>query len=269
MLPALLAATSLTVPPSDGLPDARALVERVLEHRPCVIEEAERYTYKVRETKFDVRRARGSRPPRLGKDEERLWQVFPAFPRPLRRLLERDGRPLAPDEERREDERVARGLRAKPERGTRRSEDDLKLGEVLAACRLESVERTEVDGRPVVVVEVRGDPSFRPRSPSQKIARHLHGHLWIDPEDLQVVRAEASVGKVRFLGGLAAVLDEASLVFEQERVDGRVWLPAYSEIRYRGRLYLFHRVDRLETARFYEYRRFDTRVEVSYGAPVP
>jgi hypothetical protein len=234
----------------------------MVAERPCVEELRDLHTYRSVERRFDRHRRRGRSVAELR--DERVYEVASARGRAVKRLVAKNGRSLTAAERTTEDARVARSVAERDPHQLRHGERDLKLHELLTHCDLRTIAREIEAGRATLVIELRGHSRKKARSPSQKLAQHLHGFLFVDEEDRQVVRAEAEVSRVRFWSGIAAVLDAGSLYFEQARIDGEVWLPVRSRLEYRGRFFL-RGIDRIETAEFGDHGRYDTEVGIAYG----
>ena len=86
-------------------------------------------------------------------------------------------------------------------------------------------------------------------------------------------RARSSRLEARFAesvkvgGGLLASLQKGSnFVFEQEKINGEVWLPSYAEVHFSGRI-VFVKLKRNFVDRYSDYKKF--RVGATFGPVTP
>jgi hypothetical protein len=178
----------------------------------------------------------------------------------------KNGKPLTPDELKKVDEKLESGLRKNEERWNAPKGEEHSLGvETFLRASLFSNERREIyRGSPVIALDFAPNPQFEPKGEAETIAHLLSGTVWIDEEAAQVVRLEAKLsGKFKVAGGLAASIREGSgAVFEQQRINGEVWMPSFSDVHFQGRALLFVALHEHVMSRFSDYRKFraETRV---------
>ena len=99
--------------------------------------------------------------------------------------------------------------------------------------------------------------------------RKLSGNLWIDEHAKGIVRGEARVNEaIKMGGGLVLSLQRGAwFVFEQELVNGEVWLPSYAEVNASARLLLVKGFKINQQQRFSDYKRFDVETSSALKPP--
>jgi hypothetical protein len=229
------------------------------------------YTY--RERRRDVKVSR------LGKLYLGPWREFEVYPstepgETYKRLVAVDGKPLPPAELARRDaehrkrllDRAAQRAAETPEERRKRLEKRAReleeerhaVDDVFRVYEMAVVRREVRDGRPTLLVSLTPRPGTPTRSKAGKYLDHMHGYVWVDEADNEVVRVEMTVTKDVTLGlGLLARLDAGStLTFRRVRVNDEIWLPAEATVRSAGRTLVFRKFA-LETTTYYsDYRKF-------------
>jgi hypothetical protein len=225
-IPCLLAA--------QNAPDAREIVRRSIELDRKNEAIARNYTFLERnETRILDRSGKPKKAP-----ETRTFDVTLLEGSPYRRLVERDDRPLSPQEERKEQEKLRRSIderrRETPaERQRRIAEWERKqqrqrepLQEIPDAFDLRLAGEEMLNGREVYVIAATPKPGYRPRLAAAAYFPKLKAKLWIDTLDDEWVKAEIETLDTISFGGILVRLARGSrLTFEQTRVNDEVWLP--------------------------------------------
>jgi hypothetical protein len=229
------------------LPEGNAYVRGLVDKQRHREELLDLYTYDTREVRDELDE-RGT----VKDSRSRRYETFFVLGRPVRRLVEEDGRPLSPvkqareDREARETAEAVRSGRAVVER------PGVRLSAILGRYDFRAVGREDVAGRPAVVLE------FAPRPGEKKIENdrllgQVRGRLWVDEAEEEVVRTELSnLSALKIGGGLGASVSSLSTRIEFRKVDDAVWLPAEDETIVAGRMLVF--------------KKFRTRLRRTYGA---
>ena len=173
---------------------------------------------------------------RVKSEERQAWETLILDGQPYRRTLEKDGRPLSPDEQRKQQEKLDRNI-AKLEHETpaqrhrrlaeyekQRKKERQFLREIPDAYDLRLEGEAQVDGHDVWVISGTPKAGYRPKNRDAKPLMKVRGKLWIDRSNYQWVRLEAETTDTISFGLFLARLNPgAKLVFEQTRVnDGAV-----------------------------------------------
>jgi hypothetical protein len=207
--------------------------------------------------------------------DTRAWETVILYGEPHRRMLEHNGQPLPPDEQRKEQQKLDKSV-AKLERETsgerrhrlsdyekRRQKERDFLHEVpdLYDLRLEGEEK--VDGHDVWVIAATPKAGYQPKHRDAKPLLKIKGKLWIDKAEYQWVRLEAETTDTISFGIFVARLNPgAKLVFEQTRVNDEVWLPKHEFVRGSGRLGLLKKIALEEEVTWSNYRKFQVDSKV-------
>jgi len=197
------------------------------------------------------------------------WETLILDGQPYRRTLERDGKPLSPEEQRVEQSRLDREIRKlnseTPAQKQRRLEDAEKqrrrefafLSEIPELYDLRLEGDATVDGRPVWVVSGAPRPGARPKSSDAKMLMKVRGRMWIDKATYQWSKVEAETTDTISWGLFLARLSAgAKMIFEQTEVNSEIWLPKRLLLTGSGRVGLIKRLARDEQIEWSNYRKF-------------
>jgi hypothetical protein len=252
----LLCAQQPTPPPSPSaqpdsvaipqpLPPIRDLILQVETNQKAAEAAQQDYTYRVHfeevelEKNGSVKRAAITDSESLTIDGVRVDRV-----------TARNGKPLTPDEAKKEDDRIdKRVAKAKEERARREEkgkDTDANGDDILSASRIlelgafSNPRRVTFNGRSTIVVDYTGDPSAKTRNRFESIVRDLVGTVWIDEQDRVLVQAQGHfLNDFKVGGGLIAdIKGGSSFEFNNTRINGEVWLPASVSAQGRIRILL-------------------------------
>ena len=197
------------------------------------------------------------------------WETLMLDGQPYRRTLERDGKPLNPEEERGEQKKLDRETRRlsseTPSGKMRRIEDAESrrrrefafLSEIPELFDLRFEGDSTVDGRPVWVVSGAPRPGAKAKSGDAKMLLKLRGRMWIDKATYQWARVEAETTDTISWGLFLARLDSgAKMIFEQTEVNTELWFPKRLQLTGSGRVGLLKRLAREEEIEWSNYRKF-------------
>jgi len=175
---------------------------------------------------------------RVKSQEVRIHDVVLLDGSPYRRLVARDDRPLAPGEEKKEEEKLARSIAERREESAaqraqrlaeydRRPEWQREAWRELPEAFDFRLDAEEVwDGHSLYVIEATPRRGYQPRSRTAKVLARLQGKLWVDRQDYHLVKAEVEVVDTISVGLFLVRLTKGSrAAFEQTRVNDEVWLP--------------------------------------------
>ncbi len=259
---------------------AEAIVRQSLERDWMNFDRARDYTF-IETT--ETRRLDGKG--RIKKTESESFDVLILGGRPYKKLIEKNGRPLSPQEavkaeadfekelrkRRGESEKQRAALAAKQEKERRESRKF--LNEIPEAFTFQLAGVEQFDGRPVWVIDAEPRPEFRPKVKRADLLKKFRGRLWIDQQQYQWVRVEMeTIETVSFGLFLARLGPGAQLSFEQARVNDEVWLPRRASTRLTARLGLVARLNAETDVEWKQYRKFqtDSRVtDVGELTPLP
>src|SRR5579863_9602775 len=250
--------------------DAREIVRKSVELDQANWLRMQNYTWVARNTERHLD-SKGQ----TKSVESTAWETLVLSGQPHRRIIERDGKPLPPDEQRKQQEKldkaVAKLERETPDQKQRRLADLQKarakdrefLREIpdLYDFRLEGDEK--VDGHDAWVIAATPKPDYRPKLRDTKPLMKIKGKVWIDKAEYQWVRLEAeTTDTISFGLFLARLSPGAKLVFEQTRVNDEVWLPKREYTSGSGRLGLVKKIAMEQELTWTNYRKFQVESKI-------
>lgn len=210
---------------------------------------------------------------RVKKTTSTRTEVVSLGPRRLRLLVERNGKPLAADEAKKEKERyekaaqeVARMSVAEKEKrmAEQRHQDTAereKFQHIPDAFEFTLLGEQVINGRPAW--QIRAVPIRSYSGPWAFILRNVEATLWIDKADSAWVRAEAdTLDTISFGWFLARIGKGTRMTFESAKVNDEIWAPAKASLSANARLALVKALRVDQELSFTRYRRFqaDSRI---------
>jgi hypothetical protein len=181
---------------------------------------------------------------RLGTGGTRVYEVTPSADGAFnRRLLERDGKPVANGSVERIERRMPPG---------RSMVDD-----VASTLELSIDHRDVIDGRRTIVVAFKPRPDAKARTREGRVARSFKGLIWIDEDAQEVAKVEATASDdISFGYGLLARLGEGSTVMvRRQPIEGTLWLPVSVRFTGEGRALLFRKLIVNFAVDWFNYKR--------------
>jgi hypothetical protein len=245
------------------LPEGNAYVRGLVEKQRHREEILDQYTYDLASVREDLDEAG-----RVKERETRRYEIFFVKGRPVRRLVEEDGRPLSAARQQRED-REAREMAEAVRSGRAVTEQPrVRLSAILDRYDFRAVAREDVAGRTAIVLE------FQPRPgdlglEGDRYLRRLGGRIWVDEAEQEVVRTEiTNLAAIKVGSVLGASVSSLSTRIDFRKVDDAVWLPAEDETLVSGRALIFKKFRRRFRRTYGNYRRFSVESTES-RSPIP
>src|ERR1019366_5618735 len=199
---------------------------------------------------------------------------------PWRRTLERDGKPLSPEEQRSERNKLDREIRRlsleTPAEKQRRMEEAERrrrrefafLSEIPDLFDLRFEGDSTVDGHSVWVVSGAPRAGAKAKSSDAKMLLKLRGRMWIDKGTYQWARVEAETTNTISWGLFLARLDSgARMTFEQTEESSELWFPKRLLLSGSGRVGLIKRLAQDEEVEWTNYRKFSVDSKIVSGPP--
>jgi hypothetical protein len=188
----------------------------------------------------------------------------------VRREVKKDGKPLTTDEQKKEDGRIEKRIRDYDKKKSEGEDASKKKERIDVSTFLRSSDFTHprwerFRAHEVIVFDFAPIPAYKPRNRTEDLLHKLVGTLWVDDQARQVVRLEAHLSdSFKLAGGLLASIHKgSSLVMEQARTNGEVWLPSYVDAHFSARLLLLSSALGDYASKFSDYKKF--RVETVTG----
>lgn len=249
---------------------ARDIVQRAIDADRRNSKLAENYTFLDREDQRDL--------DSQGRTKRRTIQTYDITlteGSPYRRLVARNDKPLPPDEERKEQNKLDKSIaqrraetssqrakRLEDWRKQRQREREFEL-ELLDAFDFRLAPEETIAGRRAFVIDGTPRPGYRPRIRAARFLPKLKGRLWIDAQDYGWVKIEAEVTDTISFYGIAARLNAGSrLSLEQARINDEVWLPQHIRVKAQARVFLVKKINSEWAIDFRDYKKFqsDSRI---------
>ena len=252
-----------------SVPPAEEIIPRVRDHQKQLEERRKNYICNLDEEtqKLDGHDA-------VKKTEIKGYEMFFVDGQPILRQVSNDSKPLHAKEQRKEQEKVDKQIKQAHERAGKRArnqEDPNALGikQFLAASRFTNARYDSFKGQRVLAYDFEPNRDFEPHTRAESLANKLSGTVWIDPDALEIVRLDARVTEnFNVAGGLLGSLKRGSaVVFEQEHVNGEVWLPSFADFNVGARLWLVSSLHERVIDRFSNYRKFRVTSKISVTEP--
>ncbi len=255
----------------EPLPDIPALLKQVASNQDHLEQLLEKYTYTevIIRREFDKNGA-------LKEKESATYDVTFYRGRRLRRLTAKNGQPLSPDDQAKEDRRLEKVIREIEKREAEKEQKERShrpgppdetekrptVAEVLRASQLVNPRRERFRGRECVVFDFEPLPGYKPKEAIEKLMGKMAGAIWIDATDRQVARVEARLIDSFKIGGglLGAIKSGAAFLLEQDRINNEVWLPSYAEFNLSARA-LFIGFNLNQMIKYGNYQRFNVETE--------
>jgi len=267
MIGLALAAISVA---TSGAQDAREIVRKSVELDQVNWLRMKDYTWIAHETERSLD-SQGA----VKSEKKQTWETLILYGEPHRRMLERDGETLPPDEQRKEQaklDRVAAKLgqetpeqrqRRVAEYEKRREKDRDFLREITDLYDFHLDGEEQVDGHAAWVISATPKPGYQPKRRDAKPLMKIQGRIWIDKAEYQWVRLEAeTTGTISYGLFIARLNPGAKLVFEQTRVNDEIWLPKRESVSGSGRLGLVKKISLQQELIWSNYRKFQVESKV-------
>jgi hypothetical protein len=213
--------------------DARDIVRRSIDVEWAGVEAARNYTYLERQ---EERELDGSG--KVKHREVHTYDVTLLEGSPYRRLVALNDQPLAPKEQKKEEEKLRQsnaGRSAETEAQKqqriadwRRKQEKQRepIREIPDAYDLRLLPDEDLGGRAMWVIDAMPKPGYKPKVKSAFFFPKVKMRFWVDRQDYQAVKAEMETLDTISWGGIVARLAKGDrLTFEMARVNDEVWLP--------------------------------------------
>jgi hypothetical protein len=255
--------------------DPRSLVARAVAADDHSDRLARDYTYKVRNEIVELDGAGGVKATHSTVDEV-LYIGGKRYFRPL----EKNGKALPADQQRKEDQKLDRAVKeanrlTDAERSTRladaereRARQRADFKDIPEAFDFKLVGDAVVSGRAAWEIAARPRASYHGKL--HGIVNNVEGTLWIDKRDSNWVKFEAEVLNPFRLGWFLARVDQGTHIsYQMMRVNDELWVPEKVVLRASARLVLLRRVNIEQHVSFSDYRRFQSDSRIVTTDPEP
>lgn len=250
--------------------DAREIVRKSVELDQANWVRMKDYTWIARETERSLDSSGA-----VKSEKTDAWETVVLYGQPHRRMLEHDNKPLSPDEQRKEQEKLdktvakledetpAQRAHREAEYEKKREKDREFLRDVPDLFDFKLLGDEKIDGHDVWRIAATPKPGAQPKHGDAKPLLKVQAKMWIDKAEYQWVRLEAeTTATISFGLFIARLSPGAKLIFEQVRVNDEVWLPKREIARGAGRIGLIKKLAGEEEVTWNNYRKFQVDSKV-------
>ena len=247
------------------LPDIRALMMDVEAHQKELEKVRENYTYSSLQTTQDID-SNGQ----VKKTETEEGEDFFVNGHVIERTVKKDGKPLDDHEQQKETERVTKQV----EKAEKTPPDQplegqgISISRVLEIMDVRNPRRENFRGRPTIVFDFVGQKNAKTHGLAEDVSKKLEGTMWVDEADREVAHMEVSFDdNFHVAGGLVANVQKGSnFRFDQEKVNGELWLRNGAEANLQVRVLLVKGINQRFTERDHDFKRFHVEAQQSKDA---
>jgi hypothetical protein len=255
MLPALFPDGRAAIPTAD-IPSVKEIVRRSVANNQANWKAAPEFSYTERDLIT-----------KNGQGTDRTYRVLMIYGSPYNKTIAIDGEPLSPAAQKREQAQLQRVTEkrngetpearrqriAKYERGRR--QDHELMSEMIAAFDFQMGGLEKVDGRECYRVDAYPKPGYVPHSRDTKVLSGMKGTLWIDAQEYQWVRVEASVFRpVSFGLFIAHVEPGTKFVLDEATVANNIWEPVHFVTKVKASILHFWSHNSTDDESYSDYR---------------
>jgi hypothetical protein len=249
--------------------DPKALVERALERAQIDDDMARHYTYL--ETSVEQEWKDGKRT----KAETQTYEILNLYGQPHRRLVARDGKPLDPAEQQKQQQKLdrtaadrAKETPAERERRLAKYREERRksrafLNQIPNAFDFRMAGETVMGGRAAWILEATPRPDFRGRDAREKMLSKFKGRFYIAKSEPALLKLEAeAIDTVSFGLVLARLEKGARFTMEKTKVNGELWMPVRMKVDFDARLALFKKMKVDLQIDYTNFRKFQSESRV-------
>ena len=254
-------------PSAAPIPDVPTLMNQVREHQRQMEAVQENYTFHERDV-IDHLNKDGS----VKKTETEEYEIFFVNTHEVRRRIRKDGKELDGDQQRKEQERVAKYVekaQKTPPGQAPNGEVVISVSRILAVVKVSAPRRVMLDNRPTIAFDFTGDPHAKAHGIAEEAARRMSGTVWIDEQDRQVRRLVARLDDNLHVGfGMVSLSKGSNLVFDQKLINNELWLPTSADVFLNARAFLVAGLRANVHVTDDDYKRFHAEAQQQPGAKV-
>jgi hypothetical protein len=207
--------------------------------------------------------------------ETKTYEIIAIYGEQVRRLIEKDDKPLDVKEAAKEEERIQKIVdkhkneseddrKKRLEKEAKRREESRKFVTEVADSHDFRVVGTElVDGREAWIIDGVPRPGYEPQDKEANFVSKFRGRLWIDKDDLQLAKMDIEAVDTASVGWVLARIHKGTrVIYEQMRMNDEIWLPQHLTYKFDARVALFkgYNVDGEQTYR--DYKKFRTSSKI-------
>jgi hypothetical protein len=237
------------------LPDPAALMQEVKAHQKRMDEVRENYTFH-RTIQVDELDGKGI----VKKTTLQEREIFFVNGHQISRLVKKDGKPLSADEEKKEQERTRKHtVEASNQAAAFGSGGGVSvIAFILAEAEVSSPRRTELNGRPTLAFDFKGNPKAEAHGLAANGAKKAAGTVWIDEADRLVAELDVEFYDDFHIGGglLASIHKGSVMKIRQSLIAPGLWMQTSNEQHMNVRVVAMG-VHENRTVKSFDFKRFN------------
>ncbi|MGB8477061.1 MAG: hypothetical protein WCE61_23525 [Candidatus Acidiferrum sp.] len=178
---------------------------------------------------------------------------------PFEQLMERNGKPLSVEEQRKQNEKLDELKRETPEQHAERvrireDESASLVREIPKAFDFRLVGEEAVNGRPAYVLQATPHPRYQAQGKYGRLFSKVEGKLWIDKQDLALIKIDGQVIQPFSIGlFLVRLLRGSEIKMEQTRLGDGIWMPERVEVRAAAKIFFLKTLVIYRTMNYSDY----------------
>jgi hypothetical protein len=246
------------------LPDAATVLREVEAHQKQLDKIRENYTFRAVQTTRQLDSSGNTK-----KVETEEHEVFFVNGEQVEKLVRKDGKDLAPEQARKEQDRVNKEVLKISKPGYRNPDkDEITVSRLLQIVTFSRPRRVGLNGRDTIAFDFAGDPHAKTHGRGEDALKKVSGTIWVDEADREVSRMSATLDENYHLGFglLASVAKGSNVVFDQALIRNEAWLPTAIAVHLQARAFLVAGFRAEIDIRFDEYKKFQTDAVQQPGA---
>lgn len=242
--------------------DPREIIRRAVNQERPYFDRARDYNYQetVQIQQFDKKG-------KVTKTESETFDTAIYYGRPYQRVVARDGKPLTPKEEAKEQSKMDRELakRKRQAEAEQKADREERKAERQAFREIPEAFDFKILGeetrftRKMWVIQATPRAGYKPVNDRAKLLPKMQGKMWVDQADHQLARVEAETIDTFSVGAFLVRIGKGSrIVLEQSRVNDEVWLPLTISIKGDARVALVKSFRAQIDIAYRNYKKFQT-----------
>jgi len=249
--------------------DPRALMERSMARDQRDEEVARQYTYLETVTEKEWKNGQPS------KQQIETNEVTILYGQPYRRLVAKDGKPLAAAESRKEQETLdkvaAERAKETPAQRERRVAKYLEerrrqrafLKEIPDAYTFQMAGETNLGGRAAWIIDATPKAGYEARDSRAKMLTKFKGRFYVAKQDATLLKLEAeAIDSVSFGLVLARLERGARFVLERNQINNEFWTPVWIKVDFDARLALLKKIRVDVQIAYTDFKKFQSESKV-------
>jgi len=229
------------------------------------------YTYIQRQ---ETRRLDGHG--QVKKVESETSEILQIYGEQVQRVIAKDDKPLSEKDAKKEDEKIQKMIdkrknesdedrRKRQQKEEKNREQGRKFVlEIADAYNFHLVGSETVGGDETWVLDAEPRPEYQPKSRETKFLTKVKGRLWVDKENAQWAKIDATmVDTISFGLFLARIHKGTHVLVEQTRINEEVWLPKHVAVHVDAKLALLKSIAADIDVTYRDYKKFRTDTKVT------